>query len=116
MRMSAKAKKATKNAVTLIRQGVGREELALPEGATLADVLRAARVQTEDAQIYIDGRPLEQQVALQPGAVISVVPRPARPPSLGSWQEGIGMFHGNEAFRELCEAVEKSREAEKDRA
>ena len=112
--MTAKPSTTEKNGVTLIRQGVGREEYPLPEGATLAELLHSAQTQIEGHTIYIDGKPLEEQFTLQPGMIVTLVPRPTTAPAPGSWREGIGMFNDDPTFREMVEAVEKSREAEKD--
>jgi len=117
--MGAKSKKAGKTEktdVTLLRQGVGKQDFHLPAGATLGDLLRAAEVNPAIQEIFIDGKPVEDAVVLQPGTIISVVPRPRNGSAPGSWREGIGMFHDDPTFRELVEAVERSREAEKDRS
>jgi hypothetical protein len=114
--MSTKPKQAKTTPVVLLRHGAGRQDFQLPAGATLGDLFRAANVDGEGQAILIDGKSVEDFVALQPGMVVSVVPRPGKQPSVGSWREGVGMFHGNDAFRELVKAVERSREAEKDRS
>jgi hypothetical protein len=113
--MSAIPVTAKEIGVTLIRQGVGREDFTLPEGATLADLLRQARVPAEDRDTYVDGRPLEEQVTLQPGMIVTIVAK-SKPGLDERWRETIGMFHGDPEFRELVEAVEAAREAEKDRS
>ena len=71
--MSAKPATTEKNEVTLIQQGVGRQEYTLPEGATLAELLQKAQAQAEGQSIYIDGKPLEEQFTLQPGMIVTVV-------------------------------------------
>jgi hypothetical protein len=114
--MSAKPSTAERNGVTLIRTGVEREDFPLPEGATLGDLLRAAKVDPENQKILIDGKPMEDVLVLQPGTTITIVPRPKKESSPGSWREGIGMFQGDPVFLEMMEAVERSREAEKDRS
>jgi hypothetical protein len=116
MAMSTRPKPARKTTVVLLKDGVGRQDYQLPAGTTLAELLREANVDRNNETISIDGKSVEEFVVLKPGMVVSVVPRPAKQSSVGSWEEGIGMFHGNEAFRELVQAVEKSREAEKDRS
>jgi hypothetical protein len=114
--MSTKPKKAEKTGVVLLRPGVGKQDYHLPAGATLGDLFRAANVDRETHEVLIDGRSLEDSVTLQPGAIVSVTPRPKSAPRTGSWRETIGMFKDIPEFRELVEAVEKSREAEKDRS
>src|SRR3954462_10635081 len=103
MTMSTKPSTAEKNGVTLIRPGVEKEEFTLPEGATLGDLLRRAKVDQENQEILIDGRSAEDLLILQPGTTITIVPRPKKEPSPGSWREGIGMFHGDPAFLEMTE-------------
>jgi hypothetical protein len=114
--MSTKPKQAKKTPVVLLRHGVGRQDFQLPAGATLADLLREASVDRDNQSISVDGKSVEDFVVLQPGMVVSVVPRPGKQATVGSWREGIGMLHGDPIFREVCEAVERSREAEKDRS
>jgi sulfur carrier protein ThiS len=114
--MSARPATTEKTEVTLIRQGVGREEYTLPEGATLADLLRKAQAQKEGQVIYIDGKPLEEQIILRPGMIITTVTMKGKAARDEPWRESIGMFHGDPEFRELVEAVEAAREAEKDRS
>jgi sulfur carrier protein ThiS len=59
--------------VTLIRPGVEKEEFALPEETTLADLFQRTRVQTEGHVVLIDGKPLEEIIVLKPGMTITVV-------------------------------------------
>ena len=102
--------------MTLLRQGVGKQDFHLPAGATLGDLLRAAEVNQTTQEILhrwqIGGR------CLRLAAGNDRIDRsPARNAVRdGLWREDIGMFHDDAAFRELVEAVEKSREAEKDRS
>jgi hypothetical protein len=117
--MGAKSKKAGKTdetEVILLRHGVGKQGFHLPAGATLGDLFRAADVNGASQEIFVDGKSVEELLVLEPGMVVSVVPRPERRPSVGSWREGLGMLSGDPVFLEVCEAVEKSREAEKDRS
>jgi sulfur carrier protein ThiS len=113
--MSMKAATTKKLEVTLIRQGVGREEFCLSEGTTLAELLQKAEAQREGQVIYIDGKPLEEQFILQSGMIITVVSPKENAALDDRWRETIGMFHGDPEFRELVDAVEAAREAEKDR-
>ncbi len=112
--MSAKPATAEKNVVTLIRQGIGREEYSLSEGATLADLLRQARARAEDVTISIDGRPLEGLVPLPPGAIVTLTPRP-KPVNLG-WIQTYGMFRDDPLFQEMVEASRAIREADREAA
>ncbi len=114
--MITKPATTEKGEVTLIRQGVGREEFTLPEGATLADLLQKAQAQTEGQIIHIDGKSLEEQFVLHPGMIITVVTPKSNTTLDERWRETIGMFHDDPEMRELVEAVEATREAEKDRS
>jgi hypothetical protein len=115
---NAKQKQEKRNgvALTLIQQGIGREDYTLPEGATLADLLRHTQTETERAMIFIDGKALEEHLVLKTDMIVSIVPRPRSAAADERWRETFGMFRGNEPFRELSEAVEASRKAEKDRS
>jgi hypothetical protein len=120
--MGAKSKKVTKTdktdkkEVILLRQGLGKQGFHLPAGATLGDLLRAAEVNPAIQELFIDGKSIEDALVLQLGTIVWVGPRPGNGAPSGSWRDGVGMFHGDETFREMVEAVEKSREAEKDRS
>ncbi len=62
--------------VTLLRPDLGSQTFTLPEGATLADLLREAGGGIELKNILIDGRPLEEVLILNSGMAITVVPEP----------------------------------------
>jgi sulfur carrier protein ThiS len=114
--MSTKPTTAEKIGVTLIHLGVGSEEYALPGGATLADLLREAQGLTNGQTVLINGKPLEEVIALQPGMTVTLIPKIESASLDNRWQESIGMFRDDPVFREMIEAVEASREAEKDRS
>jgi hypothetical protein len=117
--MGAKSKKAgktEKTEVILLRQGVGKQSFYLPAGTTLGALLRGAEVNPDSQEIFIDGKFVEDAVVLQPGTIVSVVSRPRDGSVPGSWRRGTGMFHDDPTFPEVVEAVESSREAEKDRS
>src|SRR5262249_18516211 len=73
--MDSKKSGDGRKAVTLLRPGAGPEEFHLPADATLADLLREARARTDDLDIFIDSRRIEEGLILQPGATVTVVPR-----------------------------------------
>jgi hypothetical protein len=102
--------------VVLLRMGVGRQEFVLPEGATLADLLREAEVDADDQEIMIDGRSLEEIFVLQPGTIVTVMPRPKETSRRRSWRDTIGMFRGDPVFAEIVEAGRAIREAEREAA
>jgi len=111
--MSAKPATAEKNGVTLIRLGVGKQAYALPEGATLADLLRTAQVQAESQAIYIDGRPIEEHLVVQDGMVVTIVPKPKNAATDDRWRETIGMFADDPTFQEMVDAGRAIREADR---
>jgi hypothetical protein len=114
--MSAEPATEAKNGVTLLRLGVGKEVIDLPEGATLADLLRLAMVSADGHEVYVDGRPLEECLVLKPGTIVSLVPRAGRAASEFDWRGVVGAFHGNPEFEAMMEQVQAEREAEKDRS
>jgi hypothetical protein len=121
--MGAKAKKAKanstpgeKNAVILIRERVGREDHTLPEGATLADLLRAAGVGDAPHVITIDGRSIEEFLVLRPGMVVSLIPVISKAVTRDSWRQTVGMFRDDPHFHEMVEAGRAIREADREAA
>lgn len=114
--MSAKPFTAEKSGVILIRMGVGREEHALPEGATLAKVLQMTQVDTEGQSIYVDGKPLEEYVILQPGMIVTIVPRAKNATNKERWSETIGMFKDDPTFQEFVDRVQTRRDRERGKA
>jgi hypothetical protein len=110
--MSAAAE--TRNRVTLLRMGVGKQVFDLPSGATLADLLRHVSADLTRAEVFVDGKPLAECLVLEPGTIVSIVPA-ARPGSLSpGWPDVMGDFHGNPAFDELMNIVQDNRDAERD--
>ena len=112
--MSVEESTTTGIPVTLLRMGVGKQEMTLPEGATLADLLRATGITSEDVQIHIDGKELAERLTLDAGTIVSVIPREPKSPEYPPWKAGMGMFHDNPLFDEVMNAVEAARQAEKD--
>jgi hypothetical protein len=102
--------------VVLLRMGVGKQEFLLPEGATLADLLRDAGVDPDAQEIMVDGRRLEEVLVLQPGTIVTMMPRAKGTGREGSWRDTIGMFRGDPAFAEIVEAGRAIREAEREAA
>jgi hypothetical protein len=113
----AKPKPAKKNgvALTLIRQGIGREDYTLPEGATLADLLGQARACADDQTVMINGRPIEEFVSLSPGAIVTLVPRPKLAVD-ERWRSTFGMFKDDPLFQEMVDAGKAIREADREAA
>jgi sulfur carrier protein ThiS len=100
--------------VTLLRPGIGTETIVLPEGSTLADLLRQAGVNPRSSSIFIDGRELAEHLVLKNGMVITVVPQAKNAASQESWRDLMGDFHDDPAFEEMMQAVQAARDAEKE--
>jgi hypothetical protein len=116
--MGTDATTAKTTSVTLVRLGDGSktEEYTLPEGSTLADLLRQAQVRTTDQLVWIDGKPLEEFVILPPGTTVTLVPKPEPVPFNDRWRETFGMFKDDPTFQEMVEAGRAFREADREAA
>ncbi len=111
--MGAKPATAEKHGVILIRMGVGREEYVLPDGATLADLLRVARIEKDGQEILIDGRLIEDLLVLQPGMIVTLAPSPVQVAPKSSWRNTVGMFPDDADFNAMVEAGRAYREADR---
>jgi len=110
--MSTKPKAKTKG-VVLVRSGVDSKEFVLPEGATLGDLLKESGATTGEQVVTIDGRPLEEFVALRPGMIVCIAPQPKNPGGSGSWRETVGTFRDDPTFQEMVDAGKAYREAQR---
>src|SRR5271155_4310936 len=98
MGRSSTAKRPTQ--VTLVRPKADPQTFTLQEGATLADLLRAAKAGIRAPSLMIDGRPIEEVLILKSGMTITVVPEPKDVKSNTSWRETVGMFADDPDFEE----------------
>jgi hypothetical protein len=114
--MSTEPVTAGKNAITLIRDGGGREEYTLPEGATLADLLRAAQAADTPQVTTINGRSIEEFLVLRPGMVVTITPVIRKAVTKHSWRETFGMFRDAPLFQEMVDAGRAIREADREAA
>jgi hypothetical protein len=87
MSMASIAKRGVE--VTLLRPDLGPQTFTLPEGATLADLLREAGAGIQAKNILIDGRPLEEVLILNSGMAITVVPEPPPDPRTGLSRDDV---------------------------
>jgi hypothetical protein len=110
--MSASAAKSTRTRLTLLRLGVGKEEIELPEEATLADLLRVSAANLNTHEVLIDGKPLEELFAMRSGMIVSLAPRAKVPPAESQWPRSVGAFRDNPDFDEMMAAIEADRRAE----
>jgi hypothetical protein len=98
--------------VRLLRPDQGSETFTLPEGATLADLLREAGGGIQAGNILIDGRPLEEVLILNSAMAITVVPEPPPSPAKGARQATPGRFVHAPTFEERVATARANREAE----
>ena len=63
----------------------------MPEGATLADLLRAAGVPPRDSNLLINGRSIESILTLESGMTIAINSGAAGA-AHRSWRDTVGMF------------------------
>jgi sulfur carrier protein ThiS len=102
--------------VTLYRPGAGMQAFTLPEGATLADLLREAGIPPSNPSLLINGQAIEAAVTLQPGVTITILPEPPGTPRRRSWRDTVGMFADDPTFEEAVAAGRAIREADRQAA
>lgn len=112
--MGIKQKSEQAVTVTLLRPGVEAKNIDLPEGSTLADLLRQENVGTRSSSIAIDGKELAEHLVLRAGMVITVIPQAKSAASERSWRDFMGDFHNDPVFEEIMQAIEEERRAEKE--
>ena len=84
--------------VRLLRTGQDLQTYTLPEGATLADLMREANTTYRSSNLLIDGRYLESAIVLKSGMLISIMPEPPGSPGIRSWRDTVGMFADDPDF------------------
>ena len=99
--------------ITLLRPDLGSQTIALPEGATLADLMREAGGEIQAKNILIDGRPLDEVVILSSGMAITVVPEPPPSPAKRSWRDTVAWFADDPDFQAMVDAGRAYREADR---
>lgn len=100
--------------VTLLRPDEGPQTFTLPEGATLADLLRAAGAAVRSPNLLIDGRPIEDTVLLKSGMMVTIVPEPSQGPPETDWRRTVGMFQDTPSFRAMIAEGRAIREADRE--
>jgi hypothetical protein len=101
--------------VTLYRTGVDLQVFTMPEGASLADLLREAGVPPRDSSLIINGRFIESILTLETGMTITILPDPPGM-RIRSWRDTVGMFADDPDFEEMVEAGRAIREADRQAA
>ncbi len=99
--------------VTLIRLDGGSQTFTLPEGATLADLLREAGAAVRSPNLRIDGRPIEEVLVLKSDMTITIGPEPPETPVKKDWRRTVGMFANDPTFEAAVAAGRAYREADR---
>jgi hypothetical protein len=102
--------------VRLLRTGQDLRTYTLPEGATLADLMREANTTYRSSNLLVDGRYLESAIVLKSGMLITILPDPAAAPLIRSWRDTVGMFADDPDFEDMVEAGRAIREADRQAA
>src|SRR5947209_15250494 len=102
--------------VTLLRPDGDPQTFSLPEGATLADLLREAGAAIHSPNVLIDGRPIEEVMVLKSGMMITILPEPPQAPPEKDWRSTVGMFQDTPAFRAMIAEGRAIREADREAA
>src|SRR5437762_1840395 len=102
--------------VTLLRPESGSQTFTLPEGATLADLLREAGAAIRSPNLLIDGRPIEEAVILKSGMMITILPELPQAPRQRSWRDSVGTVQDTPAFRAMIAEGRAIREADREAA
>lgn len=102
--------------VKLIRPDEGPQTVTLPEGSTLADLIRDVGAGNRGTIVQIDGRPIEESTILQPGMTVTVDVEEASEPSNGSWRATVGRFSHPDFLREVIAEGRAIREADREAA
>jgi hypothetical protein len=98
-----------KTLVRLVRPGVGVQKYCLPNGATLADLLRRSEATTTNQAVYVDGVVAEETVPLRDGAVVMVVAQPRKTAVDDAWRATIPSFQDDDLFEQYREILKVRR-------
>jgi hypothetical protein len=95
--------------VFLGRPGVGVQEYRLPEGATLADLLRKSGANTKNQDVFVGNVLVDEALRLQHRAIVWIVPHPKNAASDEPWRATIPAFQDDDLFQEYAEALKARR-------
>jgi hypothetical protein len=98
--------------VHLVRSGVETRDYHLPEGATLADLLRASGVSMTDRTILVDGIRIEETLSLNDGAVITIASHPTNGVGEEPWRAVSTAFQDDALFEEYMAILKAQRREE----
>jgi sulfur carrier protein ThiS len=103
--MSQLGTTSPKISVHLLIPGVGVRDYHLSEGATLADLLRQSATATTDQAIFVDGLPIEENLPLREGAVVTIVPMPRNSAADEPWRAVVPAFRDEALYQEYSEIL-----------
>jgi hypothetical protein len=95
--------------VILGRPGAGARTYHLPEGATLADLLRQSGATLCNQDVFVNGIMSEETVPLTDRAVVFILPRPGNAAGVEPWRATIPAFRDEALFQEYMEALKARR-------
>jgi hypothetical protein len=96
--MSESKTSTTEILVHLVRSGVGARDYHLPEGATLADLLRLSGASTMNQTVLVAGVPRDEGLVLREGVVVTVVPRLGNDAGDEPWRAAVPAFRDEQLF------------------
>jgi hypothetical protein len=95
--------------VILGRPGLGTQAYHLPEGATLADLLRQSGATTCNQDIFVNGIIAEETVPLPDRAVVFIIPQRGNAADIEPWRATIPAFRDEALFQEYAEILRERR-------
>ncbi len=96
--------------VKIVQPGLGVQEYSLPEGATLAELLRRHGATTANQIVYVNGLIVEEKVLLHDGAVAVIVPQSRKIAGDEPWRATIPSFRDEALFRQYTDLLESGRQ------
>jgi sulfur carrier protein ThiS len=96
--------------VKIVQPGLGVQEYSLPEGATLAELLRRHGATTANQIVSVDGLIVEEKVPLHDGAVAVIVPQSRNAAGDEPWRATVPSFRDEALFRQYTDLLESGRQ------
>lgn len=101
--------------VTLVRPGAAPETHTLSHGATVGDLLRQARADSNGQALLVEGRAVEASQVLRPRSSIYLMPASSKEAEVPWWRKGP-IYPDDDLTREYFEELRAAREAEREAA
>ncbi len=100
--------------VTVLGVSGGPQTVTLPEGATLADLLRQVGAEARGLNFLINGRYIEEALILKSGMTITILPESPQGPARTDRWSSIGTISAEDAdFEEWMAACRAIREEDR---